>query len=870
MLILPTRYQLSATAVGSVPVASASASPLLGVSPLAVSFTGAVTGGTAPYTHLWTFGDGATSAAQSPAHTYSAAGAYTARYTVTDAAAKAASATVAITVTAGAGALVASAAASPVSGPMPLTVAFTGAATGGTAPYTYAWDFGDSTASSAAQNPTHVYYAAATFTARLTVTDAAGATAVGTRQITTSALTGDVCVSSRTDYYANPLDLNDAFHRPIGDTAQYAGDSHVETVAWLRYSSANLNEAPGAGWSAMWSDGAASLPLQTVKQRAGSNQTFSVQCRFPDNWNVGPERSGGYLADRSALIYERPTTTYPYGRWHEFWQLGNFAGPWEAMNYYVRLGNAMGHGPSPRGASAAGISLILGMFRGSEWNATNARCEHALAIACPSKSSHGTYQILGPGIVWPATARDNSGASNLGPCPYGRLLAIPPQSRGGPNPDTLGLGAAGSVAWRLYWVLVNYGIFIVDQSGGNSLRADQYVTAATASAIRSALGILYRRCRPVLNVTSAQTAKGGGNPLSANCAFNRTSTPTGPAIQSVAYWESLGSAAMGSDLATFGPLTTSAESLGYYTVAYSMTGHVAMYRATGLTKYLDRALLYTNNMISRATTQAGGYLGWKSPANGNAETSLYEVFVWRYVCEMLDAMKAANVTGGYLTQYNNIFAFTERNIFTKWHSRSVPSNIYRSVMHICSHWATISNFIARRSANATIVAQATAVCAAIDHVGMPNWNNDSIRNAIGAHPNVPGAAFWRAYWPKRAGGGTAPGIPVNDTRYGSDTNHGGDVLSWIVEAYDRGYGPWTSSDIDKFISLFNAVWPAGDGSPYEYFIASGTRKAHNPNTGFLKLGRYSRVFQKRLEGVSSSSNMGRWGNMALNAKILGA
>lgn len=60
--------------------------------------------------------------------------------------------------------------ASPTSGWVPLTVNFTGSATGGVLPYSYSWDFGDSTSSSE-QNPTHTYSDAGDYTVTFTVTD---------------------------------------------------------------------------------------------------------------------------------------------------------------------------------------------------------------------------------------------------------------------------------------------------------------------------------------------------------------------------------------------------------------------------------------------------------------------------------------------------------------------------------------------------------------------------------------------------------------------------------------------------------------------------------------------------------------------------
>ena len=151
------------------PTASAAADPTSGCDPLTVDFAGSATGGTPPYTYEWDLGDGQTSTQQNPSHTYVGAGPYTAVLTVTDAFSQQDTDSVDITVFPNP---TASAGADFTSGVAPLTVNFSGAASGGTAPYTYEWQFGDGQ-SSTQQNPSHTY-AAGSFTAVLTVTDANG------------------------------------------------------------------------------------------------------------------------------------------------------------------------------------------------------------------------------------------------------------------------------------------------------------------------------------------------------------------------------------------------------------------------------------------------------------------------------------------------------------------------------------------------------------------------------------------------------------------------------------------------------------------------------------------------------------------------
>ena len=181
---------------GTTPLsATASGTPATGNAPLNVSFTGSATGGTAPYTFSWNFGDGsATSTAQNPSHTYTAAGTYNATLTVTDSSSPAKTATSIVTTTVNAvgNPLAANASATPTSGQIPLNVAFTGTGTGGTPPYSFSWNFGDGSATSTAQNPSHSYSTAGNFTATLTVTDSASPahTATSTVAITATPIQG--------------------------------------------------------------------------------------------------------------------------------------------------------------------------------------------------------------------------------------------------------------------------------------------------------------------------------------------------------------------------------------------------------------------------------------------------------------------------------------------------------------------------------------------------------------------------------------------------------------------------------------------------------------------------------------------------------
>jgi len=136
-----------------------------GSAPFTISFADASRGYT-PMTYHWDFGDGTTSDAQNPTHTYQSDGEYTVTLTVanqygTDTATRPAYVGVG-------NPPVAALSATPTAGSFPLTVAFTDNSKN--TPTAWAWDFGDGT-TSVEENPSHTYAQAGLYAVSLTVSN---------------------------------------------------------------------------------------------------------------------------------------------------------------------------------------------------------------------------------------------------------------------------------------------------------------------------------------------------------------------------------------------------------------------------------------------------------------------------------------------------------------------------------------------------------------------------------------------------------------------------------------------------------------------------------------------------------------------------
>ena len=146
---------------------------------LAVNLTAESQFGSSPLSYAWSLGDSSTSSSPSITHSYSKPGTYVVTLTLKDAAGKSASASYTILVLPDPHAAINS--VPTVSSNTSAT--FSATVSGGLAPYSYAWNFGDGARSTDA-TPSHAYASSGTYQVTLNVTDSEGYTTTSYLNVT--------------------------------------------------------------------------------------------------------------------------------------------------------------------------------------------------------------------------------------------------------------------------------------------------------------------------------------------------------------------------------------------------------------------------------------------------------------------------------------------------------------------------------------------------------------------------------------------------------------------------------------------------------------------------------------------------------------
>ncbi len=149
-----------------------------------LTFTATASGGTAPYSLAWTFGDGVTGAGNPTAHEYSVEGSYNVTLKLTDSNGKAVTASNTVYVAPVPPPLSVEFTFTPATPEGGQTVTFTATRTGGLGKVSYSWNFGESSPAGPGNPATHVYAnTGGIFDAVVTATDENGATAARSRTV---------------------------------------------------------------------------------------------------------------------------------------------------------------------------------------------------------------------------------------------------------------------------------------------------------------------------------------------------------------------------------------------------------------------------------------------------------------------------------------------------------------------------------------------------------------------------------------------------------------------------------------------------------------------------------------------------------------
>jgi PKD repeat protein len=266
--------------VGAPLSVTATASPVSGTMPLHVVFEGTATGGQTPYVWAWDLdGDGQydDSTLQNPTNIYNDQGTYHVKMQVTDSLNNIGTSDVKEIIV---NQIISSSiSGSPLSGSVPLPVNFSGSASGGFPPYTWAWDldsdgvYDDSTL----QNPTKTFDIAGTYFIQAKVTDSQS-NASNTNSITINAVDRLVATAS-----ASPT--SGTAHLSVDFSGTTSGGLAPYTYAW---------DLDGNG---VYDDSSSQNPSRTYT----SGDVYSTRLRVTDALNT------------SAYSSRVPITVYEYG-----------------------------------------------------------------------------------------------------------------------------------------------------------------------------------------------------------------------------------------------------------------------------------------------------------------------------------------------------------------------------------------------------------------------------------------------------------------------------------------------------------------------------------------------------------------------------
>lgn len=253
-----------------------------------VLFSPHVAYGVGPFTYLWTFGDGNISLLASPSHSYARGGSYSVLLTVTDSLGITSSSSTIITVHPP---LSVSATSNVSTTDMQTPVQFGAAASNGTAPFLYNWNFGDGTIATVA-NPVHTFVGPGTFYVQWSVTDGVGVVVPGTIH---------VLVHPLPSVHATASSQGIAQGDTVNFSASAVGGTGLFNYAWT-FGDGGIATGPSVSHTYQ-SGGTFSVVVTVVDEVGQSAQSAPLSVHVQPTTPVGGGGGGSSPAATSVWLY---------------------------------------------------------------------------------------------------------------------------------------------------------------------------------------------------------------------------------------------------------------------------------------------------------------------------------------------------------------------------------------------------------------------------------------------------------------------------------------------------------------------------------------------------------------------------------------
>lgn len=293
---------------------------------IAIPFSAGLFGGTSQVSYSWLFGDGGASSAAAPSHVYAVSGHDTVQLWANDSGGGKAYATFTAVVNP---ALLVSISANPSSPSVGQLVNFSATVSGGTAPYTFAWSFGDGGTGGDLANISHIFTTNGPFGAMVTVTDLGGGQASASDNLSV-ALNLTILGSWHLGASPLPVSFQSVVHGGVpgysyswafgdGGTSSLPSTSHTYSAAGDYLAVLSVTDRVGhlgvTTWSVLVAPGggpiSAGLSSATSSLSVGAATTFEAAISGgTGGYIVGWQTPSGLSCDGTSLLSEMCSSSH--------------------------------------------------------------------------------------------------------------------------------------------------------------------------------------------------------------------------------------------------------------------------------------------------------------------------------------------------------------------------------------------------------------------------------------------------------------------------------------------------------------------------------------------------------------------------------